>query len=202
MFFDTNFRPENICHEDKTRANITTVELVKEATGHYLVATNGVSLIKVPCTGVGDNEACGPVQPEAFELARKLAKKAKSSVAEIRCGRDLLTFADGSTAPRVSHGDARFPDYQPLIPVNRDTRPLDAALWEHSKERSGPYVLKMGLDPALLAEIVKAQGRKGVVELTITIEPPHVEEEDTCTVHAPIVLRYGDVIGVVMPGRA
>jgi DNA polymerase III sliding clamp (beta) subunit (PCNA family) len=124
MHFDTNFRPENICHEDKTRANITTVELVKEATGHYLVATNGVSLIKVPCTGVDDNEACGPVQPEAFELARKLAKKAKSDVAEIRCGRDLLTFADGSTAPRVSHGDARFPDYQRAIPVNRDTRHL------------------------------------------------------------------------------
>lgn len=215
MFFDTSFKPEIICHEDKTRVNITTVELVREGNGHFLVATNGVSLIKVPCSGVSDDEVCGPVQPEAFDIARKLAKKAKkakkakSSVAEIRCGRDLLTFADGSTTPRVSHGDARFPDYQPrfpdyqrVIPENHDTRPLDAALWEHSKkERSGPYVLKMGLDPALLAELVKAQGRKGVVELTITIEPPHAEEKDTCTVHAPIVLRYDDAIGVVMPGR-
>ena len=200
MYFDTRFRPEIICHEDKTRANITTVELVREESGHYLVATNGFSLIKVPCTGVEDNEACGPIQPGAFEAARKIAKKAKSGVAEIRCGREVLTFADGSELPRVSHGDVRFPDYQPLIPTNHDTRPLDVALWEHSRERSGPYVLKMGLDSALLSELVKAQGRKEVIELTITIDPPH-EEKDTCNVHSPIVLRYGDGVGVVMPGR-
>jgi len=201
MYFDTSFKPEIICHGDKTRANITTVELVKEVKGHFLVSTNGVSLIKVPCTGVDDNEVCGPIQPGAFEAARKIAKKAKSGIAEIRCGREVLTFADGSTLPRVSHGDVRFPDYQRVIPTNHDTRPLDVALWEHSKERSGPYVLKLGLDSALLSEIVKAQGRKGVIELTITIEPPHAEEKDTCNVHSPIVLRYGDVIGVVMPGR-
>lgn len=201
MYFDTSFKPEIICHTDKTRANITTVELVKEAKGHFLVATNGVSLIKVPVTGVEDSEVCGPIQAGAFETARRLAKKAKSGVAEIRCGRDVLTFCDGSTAPRVSHGDTRFPDYQRVIPSNDDTRALDVALWEHSKDRSGPYVLKVGLDSALLSEIVKAQGRKGPVELTITIEPPHVEEKDRCNVHAPIVLRYGDVIGVVMPGR-
>lgn len=205
MFFDTGFKPEIICHEDKTRANITTVELVKEAKGHFLVATNGVSLIKVPCSDVQDYEVCGPIQSEAFEaarkIARKLAKKEKSGVAEIRCGREVLTFADGSTLPRVSHGDVRFPDYQRVIPANHDTRPLDVALFEHSKERSGPYVLRFGLDPALLSEIVKAQGRKGIVELTITIEPPHAEEKDTCNVYSPIVLRYGDVIGVVMPGR-
>ncbi len=200
MYFDTSFKPEIICHEDKLRANITTVELVKEVKGHYLVATNGVSLIKVPCTGVDDNEVCGPIQPSAFEAARKIAKKAKSGVAEIRCGREVLTFADGSTLPRVSHGDVRFPDYQRVIPTNHDTRPLDVALWEHSKERSGPYVLKLGLDSALLSEIVKAQGRKGAIELTITIEPPHAEEKDTCNVHSPIVLRYGDGVGVVMPG--
>ena len=201
MYFDTSFKPEIICHEDKTRANITTVELVKEAEGHFLVATNGFSLVKVPVTGVDDSEVCGPIQANAFETARKLARKAKSGIAEIRCGREVLTFADGSTTPRVSHGDVRFPDYQPLIPTNHDTRPLDVALWEHSKERSGPYVLKLGLDSALLSEIVKAQGRKGPVELTITIEPPLVEEKDRCSVHSPIVLRYGDVIGVVMPGR-
>lgn len=201
MYFDTSFKPEIICHEDKTRANITTVEMVKEVKGHVLVATNGVSLIKVPCNGVDDNEVCGPIQPSAFEAARKIAKKARSGVAEIRCGREVLTFADGSTLPRVSHGDVRFPDYQRVIPTNHDTRPLDVALWEHSRERSGPYVLKMGLDSALLSELVKAQGRKGGIELTITIEPPHAEEKDTCNVHSPIVLRYGDVIGVVMPGR-
>lgn len=201
MYFDTSFKPEIICHEDKTRANITTVEMVKEVKGHFLVATNGVSLIKVPCNGVDDNEVCGPIQPSAFEAARKIAKKARSGVAEIRCGREVLTFADGSTLPRVSHGDVRFPDYQRVIPTNHDTRPLDVALWEHSRERSGPYVLKMGLDSALLSELVKAQGRKGGIELTITIEPPHAEEKDTCNVHSPIVLRYGDVIGVVMPGR-
>ena len=201
MYFDTSFKPEIICHEDKTRANITTVEMVKEVKGHCLVATNGVSLIKVPCNGVDDNEVCGPIQPSAFEAARKIAKKARSGVAEIRCGREVLTFADGSTLPRVSHGDVRFPDYQRVIPTNHDTRPLDVALWEHSRERSGPYVLKMGLDSALLSELVKAQGRKGGIELTITIEPPHAEEKDTCNVHSPIVLRYGDVIGVVMPGR-
>lgn len=201
MYFDTSFKPEIICHEDKTRANITTVEMVKEVKGHFLVATNGVSLIKVPCNGVDDNEVCGPIQPSAFEAARKIAKKARSGVAEIRCGREVLTFADGSTLPRVSHGDVRFPDYQRVIPTNHDTRPLDVALWEHSRERSGPYVLKMGLDSALLSELVKAQGREGCIELTITIEPPHAEEKDTCNVHSPIVLRYGDVIGVVMPGR-
>ncbi len=197
MYFDTGFKPEIICHEDKLRANITTVELVREESGHYLVATNGVSLIKVPCTGVDDNDVCGPIQPGAFEAARKIAKKAKSGVAEIRCGREVLTFADGSTLPRVSHGDVRFPDYQPVIPTNHDTRPLDVALWEHSRERSGPYVLKLGLDSALLSEIVKAQGRKGAIELTITIEPPH-DEKDACNVHSPIVLRYGDGVGVVM----
>lgn len=201
MYFDTSFKPEIICHEDKTRANITTVEMVKEVKGHFLVATNGVSLIKVPCNGVDGNEVCGPIQPSAFEVARKIAKKARSGVAEIRCGREVLTFADGSTLPRVSHGDVRFPDYQRVIPTNHDTRPLDVALWEHSRERSGPYVLKMGLDSALLSELVKAQGREGGIELTITIEPPHAEEKDTCNVHSPIVLRYGDVIGVVMPGR-
>ena len=201
MYFDNSFKPEIICHTDKTRANITTVEMVKEAKGHFLVATNGFSLVKVPVTGVDDSEVCGPIQANAFETARKLAKKAKSSVAEIRCGREVLTFADGSTTPRVSHGDVRFPDYQPLIPANDDTRALDVALWEHSKERSGPYVLKLGLDSALLSEIVKAQGRKGPVELTITIEPPLVEEKDRCNVRSPIVLRYGDGIGVVMPGR-
>ena len=202
MYFDTSFKPEIICHTDKTRANITTVELVKEAEGHFLVATNGFSLVKVPVTGVDDSEVCGPIQANAFETARKLAKKAKSSVAEIRCGREVLTFADGSTTPRVSHGDVRFPDYQPLIPTNHDTRPLDVALWEHSKERSGPYVLKLGLDSALLSEIVKAQGRNGVIELTITIEPPLVEEKDRCNVHAPIVLKYLDGgVGVVMPAR-
>lgn len=202
MHFDTSFKPEIICHTNKTRANITTVELVKEAKGHFLVATNGMSLIKVPVTGVEDNEVCGPIQANAFETARKLAKKAKSGVAEIHCGRDVLTFADGSTTPRVSHGDMRFPDYQRVIPANDDTRALDVALWEHSKDRSGPYVLKLGLDAALLSEIVKAQGRKGPVELTITIEPPHVEEKDRCNVHAPIVLKYLDGgVGVVMPAR-
>ena len=202
MFFDTSFKPENICHEDKKRTNIAVVELVKETTGHYLVATNGVSLIKVPCTGVDDNEACGPVQPEAFDIARKLAKKAKSGVAEIRCGRDLLTFADGSTTPRVSHSDIGFPDYQRVIPARGDPRHLDVALFEASKHNPGPYTLRFGLDPTLLSEIAKAQGRKGVVELEITIEPPHAEEKDTCTVHAPILLHYSDGgVGVVMPGR-
>ena len=202
MYFDNSFKPEIICHTDKTRANITTVEMVKEAKGHFLVATNGVSLIKVPCTGVDDNDVCGPIQPSAFEAARKIAKKAKSGIAEIRCGREVLTLADGSMLPRVSHGDVRFPDYQRVIPTNDDTRALDVALWEHSKDRSGPYVLKLGLDSALLSEIVKAQGRKGAVELTITIEPPHVEEKDRCNVHAPIVLKYLDGgVGVVMPAR-
>ena len=202
MYFDNSFKPEIICHTDKTRANITTVELVKETKGHFLVATNGVSLVKVPCTGVDDNEVCGPIQANAFETARKLARKAKSGIAEIRCGREVLTFADGSTTPRVSHGDTRFPDYQRVIPTNDDTRALDVALWEHSKDRSGPYVLKLGLDSALLSEIVKAQGRKGAVELTITIEPPHVEEKDRCNVHDPIVLKYLDGgVGVVMPAR-
>lgn len=201
MYFDNSFKPEIICHTDKTRANITTVELVMETKGHFLVATNGVSLVKVPVTGVDDNEVCGPIQADAFETARKLAKKAKSGIAEIRCGREVLTFADGSTTPRVSHGDARFPDYQRVIPARGDPRHLDVALFEASKTNPGPYTLRFGLDPTLLSEIAKAQGRKGVVELEITIEPPHAEEKDTCNVHAPIVLRYGDVIGVVMPGR-
>lgn len=202
MFFDTSFKPEIICHEDESRANITTVELVKEERGHFLVATNGVSLVKMPCTGVSDGEVLGPIQPEAFEAARKIAKKAKSGVGEIVCRASTLTFADGSSMPRVSHGDVRFPDYQRVIPNRGDPRHLDVALFHASKENPGPYTLRFGLDPALLSEIVKAQGRKGVVELEITIEPPHVEEKDTCQVHAPIRLHYSDgCVGVVMPGR-
>jgi len=201
MFFDISFKPEIICHEDKSRANITTVELVKEERGYFLVATNGFSLVKVPCTGVDDSEVCGPIQPEAFEASRKIAKKAKSGVGEIRCGRETLTMADGSSMPRVSHGDVRFPDYARLIPARGDPRHLDVALFEASKNNPGPYTLRFGIDPALLSEIVKAQGRKGVVELEITIEPPHAEEKDMCQVHAPIRLHYSDgCVGVVMPG--
>lgn len=201
MFFDISFKPEIICHEDKSRASITTVELVKEEKGHFLVATNGVSLVKVPCTGVSDAETLGPIQPEAFEAARKIAKKAKSGVGEIICRASTLTFADGSSMPRVSHGDSRFPDYQRVTPTRGDPRHLDVALFEASKSNPGPYTLRFGLDPALLSEIVKAQGRKGVVELEITIESPHVEEKDTCRVHAPIRLHYMDGgVGVVMPG--
>lgn len=203
MFFDTSFKPELICHEDKAqRANIATVELVREGAAHFLVATNGVSLVKVPCTGVSEGETLGPIQPEAFETARKIAKKAKSSVGEIRCGRETLTFADGSSMPRVSHGDSRFPDYQQVIPPRGDPRYLDVALFEASKNNPGPYTLRFGLDPALLSEIVKAQGRKGVVELEITIDPPYTEEKGTCQVQAPIRLHYTDgCVGVVMPGR-
>ena len=203
MFFDTGFKPEIICHEDKTRANITTVELVREGSGHYLVATNGVSLIKVPCSGVQDYEVCGPIQSEAFEaarkIARKIAKKTKSGVGEIICRASTLTFADGSSMPRVSHGDSRFPDYQRVTPTRGDPRHLDAVLLEASKVNPGPYTLRFGLDPALLSEIVKAQGRRGVVELEVTIEPPY-KDRNTCQVRAPITLRWGDVVGIVMPG--
>ena len=201
MFFDMSCKPEIICYEDKARASITTVELVKEGNGHFLVATNGVSLIKVPCSGVSDAETLGPIQPEALDAARKIAKKAKSGVGEIVCRASTLTFADGSSMPRVSHGDVRFPDYQRIIPARGDPRHLDVALFEASKHNPGPYTLRFGIDPALLSEMAKAQGQKGVVELEITIEPPHTEEKDTCQVHAPIRLHYIDgCVGVVMPG--
>lgn len=206
MFFDISFKPELCASDDPTRSTLENVELVRESHGgketHWLVATDGHSLVKVPVSGA-EGDALGPISPDALDAARKIAKKAKSGVGEIRCGLDTLTLADGSILPRPKRPDGfSFPDYQRVIPPPADLRHLDKALFEASKENPGPYVLKLGLDAELLLQAVKAQGRKGVVEILVTIQPPMVEEKDTCEVAGPLVLRAPDgVLAVVMPGR-
>ena len=201
MFFNVNLKPELCVSDDPTRKNLMTVELVREREKGFLVATDGVSLCKVAVSGT-DGDALGPIQPEALEHARKIARKAKSSIGEIRCGLDTLTFADGSAMPRAKRPEEHsFPDYGRVIPAPPDFRPLDKVLFNASKENPGPYVLKLGLNPELLTQAVKALGIKGVVALEIRIEPPAVEEKDTCTVHAPITIRAHDgTLAVVMPG--
>lgn len=208
MFFDISFKPELCASDDPTLSNLQSVELMRESHNgketHWLVATDGYTLAKVPVSGA-EGDALGPIQSEALEQARKIARKAKSGVGEIRCGVDLLTFADGSTMPRARRPEnTSFPAYQHLIPPPPDFRHLDKALFEASKENPdpGPYVLKLGLDAELLTQAVKALGRKGVVEIHVTIQPPTVEEKDTCEVTGPLVLRAHDgTLAVVMPGR-
>ena len=206
MFFDISFKPELCASDDPTRSNLQNVELVRESHNgkdtYWLVATDGRTLIKVPVSDA-EGDALGPISPSALDAARKLARKAKSGVGEIRCGLDTLTLSDGSTLPRPKRPEhASFPAYQHVIPPPADLRPLDKVLFEASKENPGPYVLKLGLDAELLMQAVKAQGRKGVVEIYVTIQPPTVEEKDTCEVTGPLVLRGRDgVLAVVMPGR-
>lgn len=207
MFFDISFKPELCASDDPTLSTLENVELVRESRGgketYWLVATDGrTTLVKVPVSDA-EGDALGPISPGALDAARKLARKAKSGVGEIRCGLDTLTLSDGSTLPRPKRPEhASFPDYQRVIPPTADLRPLDKVLFEASKENPGPYVLKLGLDAERLMQAVKAQGRKGVVEILVTIQPPTVEEKESCTVTGPLVLRAPDgVLAVVMPGR-
>ena len=204
MFFNVNLKPELCASDDKAhkaRKNLMTVELVREREEGFLVATDGVSLCRVAVSGA-DGDALGPIQPEALEQARKIARRAKSSIGEIRCGLDMLTFADGSTMPRARRPEnTSFPDYAQVIPAPPDFRILDKALFEASKENPGPYVLKLGLNPELLVQAVKALGVKGVVALEVRIEPPTVDGMETCQVRAPITIRAHDgTLAVVMPG--
>lgn len=202
MFFDVSLKPELCASDDETLKHLMTVEFVREGEKGYLVATDGVSLCKVAVSGT-DGDALGPIQPEALGLARKIARKAKSGIGEIRCGLDMLTFADGSTMPRARRPEgASFPDYAQVIPVKPDFCHLDKVLYGAGQENPGPYVLKLGLDPELLMQAAKAMGLKGVVALEVRIEPPTVEEKDTCEVNAPITIRAHDgTLAVVMPGR-
>lgn len=191
MLFDTSFRPEFCTSDDPDRKNLRTVELSREADNKsYLVATDGHTLACVPVSDA-DGDATGPIPPEALETARKIAKKRKSSVGEIRCGLDVLTFADGSTMPRPKREpNASFPDYRRVLPAF-DPAPV------LNDPREEAVRLTFGLNPELLIQVAKSIGVKGVIALQIEVGiDGHVT--------APIIVRHphdGKVSAVVMPGR-
>lgn len=203
MYFDRDSKPEILCSPPADeRPALQWVELTVNPDGKgNLCAVNGVSLIRLQVTGC-ERDTSGPIPPAAFDVARKLARKAKTSVAEIICERETLRFADGSTMPRPAREEYQaFPDVSQVIPKPPDFRHLDVALFEAEKQNPGPYTVKLGLDPELLLEACKANGLSGIVGIEVTILPPQTEERDACQVHAPLVIRRDGVEIVVMPGR-
>lgn len=132
MKINKTFKPELIASTDDTRYTITAPYLE----GDRVIATNGMAMVVLPIERE-ENDTDGHIQSEAFKTARKQLKNLSESQF---VANGQITYADGSTAPRVKDM-GNFPQWKQVVP------PIDR-----------PVGFKVALDAELLLKLADALG--------------------------------------------
>lgn len=169
MKIDSQFQPTLAVSKDETRYALNNLHL--DTAAKRLVATDGHMLCSIPVE-VQEGDTTGPIQPDAFAMARK--DQRKSGTVEIKAN-GSVALPNGVTYERPNVG--QFPDYAQVIPeANRDG-------------------FKIGLDARLLYDLAVAIGsEKGRAIVTLcfgkdSADPIRVTRSDN------------EAVGVLMPCR-
>ena len=173
MKFSTDFKPELCASKDPYRHALAQTHF--DPAGKRLIATDGHRMAVVPCEPE-KGDVCGPVDAEALDTARKIAKKKGLNTAEVAIGENVVTLADGRALPRETVGQFLNTDY--VVP---------------KFEAGTEGTVTIALDPVLLAGLAKAIGADKVV-LTFDLDTSK---------GFPILVRprtpQGTEFGVLMP---
>lgn len=191
MKFDAKLKPELLHCKD-----YTAVELVIGPDGKAcMVSTDNHALVRLPVQ-VDHRDVPGPVSSEALEMARRLARSQRLAEACIECRAETLVLSDGTTLPR--------PACEKRIPLNDiwpryDTAAARLALGEAVQQRGGPYVVRLGLSPELLARVARAANEGPAIYLDLVVE---AGDDGRAVVREPIQVRGPDgPVALVMPAR-
>lgn len=190
MRFSKSLKPEACCSVDPTRSRLTHVELTRDVKlpQSYLVATDGHSLSRLAVEDA-ESDVPGPVQAEAFALARKAARKLKLSDVTMTCTASEIILPDGMRLPRVVC-DSPFPDYARVVPPRGGLQ--------------GERIVRFSINPALLAGVTEAMAGSSdaIVEVEVNLGTEASQSMWPMTeVMQPFRVRHGDDIAVVMPAR-
>lgn len=193
MRFARTLKPEACCSVDPTRPRINYVELSRvdmhpAGEQFYLVATDGHSLSRLAVEDASA-DVPGPIQAEAFALARKAARKLKLPDVTMTCTATEIILPDGMRLPRVVC-DVDFPDYARVIPTRGGA--------------DGDRVVRFGINPALLAGVTEAMAGTSdtIVEVEVNLGTEASQSTWPMTeVMQPFRVRKDDNISVVMPAR-
>lgn len=190
MRFARTLKPEACCSVDPTRSRLAHVELTRDVKlpQSYLVATDGHSLSRLAVEDASA-DVPGPIQAEAFALARKAARKLKLADVTMTCTKEEIILPDGMRLPRVKV-DIDFPDYARVVPPRGGME----------RER----IVRFGINPALLAGVTEAMTgtADSIVEVEVNIGTVEQHPQwPVAEVMTPFRVRHGDDIAVVMPAR-
>ena len=190
MRFSKSLKPEACCSVDPIRSRLTHVELTRDVKlpQSYLVATDGHSLSRLAVEDAG-SDVPGPIQAEAFALARKAARKLKLHDVTMTCTATEIILPDGMRLPRVVV-DSPFPDYARVVPPRGGLQ--------------GERVVRFSINPALLAGVTEAMtgSSDAIVEVEVNIGTEDSQQSWPFeAVTNPFRVRHGDDIAVVMPAR-
>lgn len=180
MLISMDYKPEACVSDDTTREVLNQVEVDVIGDSITLVATDGHCLIMVPARlseGEDIKTLSGPIDPDAFDRARKLAKARKLADYEIKLSIDgkSYIFSDGSTMPRILRLPGySYPDYKQVTAdlLPKKGVPLHVAPQKKGDKSPKPPAkspVSICFNIGLLNQIATAigAGKNGIVRLTL-----------------------------------
>jgi hypothetical protein len=185
MLINRDFHPEACVAKDKSRRHLANVHFDRQ--NSRVVSTDGHCLVVLPVTEIEDEDASGPVPPEAFKHARQNTPKAFPGARLRANGNVQCGVAFEVTLPRPDLDGLTFPAYEQVIPAPKEDDRV------------------LGINVALLARVAKALGTDHVV-LRIPAHPKTNGRTADCVLD-PIRVTTSrepdasDPLGVVMPRR-
>jgi len=180
MLIDKRCKIENVCSMDGYRENLAHPYLVidkrRKAKGQ-LVATDGRTLVSLE-VDLGEGDTPGPVNVDAFDVARKAYEKSPVAVVPINVNGDV-------EIPNASYKAKR-------VTIEKDYPDWRTVLEDATRDKA---VFKIGLSVKLLQNILEACGgdmrkksRQTTVYLTFRGEGKPIEVEVPSGVKARALL--------------